>query len=292
MPRRRAATSSATYSREEEVLQPEAAADIGAVQPEALLRQVEDGPGELAADAMHALAAQQQVEAGAVPAGDGGARLDRRGMDAVVDQLQLDDMGGGGEAGLGRGAVAALEAEDGVAGRLGPELRRAGGQRRAAVHHGGQGLVADLDRLGGVARLGGGLGDDEGDGLAHMADGIGGQRMAGGDDDRGDGRHHGGAGQRADALGGEVGMGQHQADAGHGPGGGGVDAGDAGMGMRGAQDMAVQRAGGGDIGDVAALAGEEAEVLGAAEGLADGAVRHGAGPWLFPASVAARGGYC
>ena len=171
---------------EEEILHPEAAADIGAMQVEGGLLQAEDR-GQLLADAVHAHAGEQQVEARAVPCRDGAARLDRRGMDAVVDEVELDDARGAGERRLGRGAVAALEAEGAVARRLGPYLRRAGGQRRAAVHHGGQRVVFHQDRLGGVARLRRRRRDHEGDRLADMLHRVTGQRMAGRDDERADG---------------------------------------------------------------------------------------------------------
>ena len=112
---------------EEEVLQPEAAADIRAGQAHPLLRHAEHGAGELGADVVDALAAQHEVEAvrrGVVPA-DGGARLDRGGVQALVHQVERDDVGGAGEGGFHRGAVAALEAEGLVARRLFPDLRRA-----------------------------------------------------------------------------------------------------------------------------------------------------------------------
>ena len=58
-------------------------------------------------------------------------------------------------------------------------LRSVGGERRLAVDHGGKLLDVDLDRLGGVAGLGEGLGDNRGDRLAHVAnDAFGEDRMA------------------------------------------------------------------------------------------------------------------
>ena len=71
------------------------------------------------------------------------------------------------------------------------------------VGDGGQNIVVDLDRLGGVAGLLDGVGDDEGDGIADVAHGAVGQhrmrrRGLGGAVTVFDQR---GAGQRTDALG-------------------------------------------------------------------------------------------
>ena len=100
--------------------------------------------------------------------------------------------------------------------------------------------------------------------------------MAVRDDERADGLHHRRAGQRADALGGEVGAGQHQRDARHGPRRRGVDRDDPRMRMRRAQRHAMQRAGGDQVRDIAALADEETRILDAAAVLAD----HGGPPGL------------
>jgi hypothetical protein len=57
-------------------------------------RHVEDGCGELPAQAVHAVAGQQQVEAvgSGIISPDRGARLDRSGEQPVVDELDLDNV--------------------------------------------------------------------------------------------------------------------------------------------------------------------------------------------------------
>ena len=87
------------------ILHPEPAADIGRGQLDALGGQPEHRLGELVADAVDALSGQQQVEAagGRVIIADRRPRLDRRRHEAVVDELDLDDVGRGGERRSGRG---------------------------------------------------------------------------------------------------------------------------------------------------------------------------------------------
>ena len=90
-----------------------------------------------------------------------------------------------------------------------PDQRGAGFDRGIEVGDGGEDVVVDHDRLGGVAAGFDGLGDDEGDGDADMAHEALGQRRAGGGDlgravavfDLGD------AGEVADIVGAEIGAG-------------------------------------------------------------------------------------
>ena len=84
-------------------------------------------------------------------------------------------MRGLGEGGVGRGEVrgVVVPVEHEVAGNAVEQLRRALLERGARVGDGGQRLVVDLDRLGGVLRLRQRLGDDQRDrlaGMAHLAD--------------------------------------------------------------------------------------------------------------------------
>ena len=107
----------------EEVLGAEAAADIGRVQPDALGRHLEHELGELAADAVHALPGQLEVErvGRRVVARDAGALLDRRHHDAVVHHVDLDDVRGVLHRLRHRGGIALLDMEGGVVRRLLPE---------------------------------------------------------------------------------------------------------------------------------------------------------------------------
>jgi hypothetical protein len=78
-----------------EVLDAEPAPDIGCAHCDAVERHIEDNFSELLAQAMDALAGQQQVEAvgSGIVSADRGTRLDRGDHQAVVDQLDLDGMG-------------------------------------------------------------------------------------------------------------------------------------------------------------------------------------------------------
>ena len=108
-----------------------------------------------------------------------------------------------------------------------------------------EGLVLDLDQVGGV---GGDIavgGDDEGDLLVLEQDLAVGEHHL---DVAGEGRHPG----EIDAL--EVLGGQHREDARHGLGLGGVDLDDAGVGVARAMEVAVQHARQLDVVDVIAFA--------------------------------------
>ena len=107
------------------------------------------------------------------------ARLHRVDDDAVVAQLETGDVRGRRESRSVRVGVAEMEVEPAVARHLVVELRRAGSQRLLRLGHRGQGFDIETDRFGGVARGGGRLGDDDGDGIADIAHLVAGERVAG-----------------------------------------------------------------------------------------------------------------
>ena len=73
-----------------------------------------------------------------VVARDAGARLDRRHDDAIVHHLDLDDVRGRGFIACATASASPLlDVEGEIARRLGPDRRRAGGERRKAVDDGG-----------------------------------------------------------------------------------------------------------------------------------------------------------
>ena len=225
----------------EEILHPEATTNIRAMQPEGGLRQAEH-LGQLGAGAMHAHPRMHQVEAARGDAGQCGAGFDRRGMDALVDDPAFHNMGGGGEGRLGRGTVAALEAEGEVAGRLRPDLWSFRAQRNSGPDRRRQRRVVDVDRFHRIDRRGFGGGDHQRYGFANVADGIDGQRGARRNNQRPEGRDLHRAGQRRQALGRQIGTGQHQQHARHGPRRSRIEAADAGMRVRAAQDDTAGRA--------------------------------------------------
>jgi hypothetical protein len=194
----------------EEVLGAEAAADVGRVQAEAVERQLEDELGELAADAVQSLPGQLEVEAVArgIVARDAGARLDRRHHDAVVHDVDLDDVRRLLHRRGSSDGIALLDVERRVLRRLRPEKRRTFGERGAAVDDGGQRVVVDLDQLRRRARCIGAVGDDERHGIADMAHALDRQRKARRHDQR---RHRRHAGHRAEAR--EIGRGVDAANA-------------------------------------------------------------------------------
>ncbi len=121
-------------------------------------------------------------------------------------------------AGLGD-RVVDVAAGAGLGGVEDPERRLVGAEvgvrehlvrgRLLEVERGRQLVVLDVDQLGGVARLGGGAGDDDGDDLAGEGDPVAGHRRVGGRDLVGGDRPGVDAGTQLLA---EVGAGEHRDD--------------------------------------------------------------------------------
>ena len=105
-----------------EILDAEPAPDIGCAHGDTVGRHIEHRFGELPAQAVHALAGQQQVEpvGGGIVSADRGARLDRRDDQPVVDQFDLDDVGCCRERRVDRRSVAALKPVRQIARRFVP----------------------------------------------------------------------------------------------------------------------------------------------------------------------------
>ncbi len=262
-----------------EDLRAEAAADVGRHHAQLVLRDVEHEGAHQQPDDVRVLAGGVErvlVGAGVVLA-DGRARLHGVGDEALVDEVELRHVVSVPERRLGLLPVAPLPVEAGVVRRLVPDLRGAVLDRVRDGDHGGKLLVVDLDQLGGVARLVTGLGDDDGDRVADMAHAPQGQRRVRRLD-------HGravprldqpAAGQAADLVGGHVGAGEDAGDPRGLPRRRGVDAADARVRVRRAQDVGVELVGPVDVVGVAAVAGDEAPVLLAPEARADAALGHG-----------------
>ena len=151
---------------------------------------------------------------------------------------------------------------------LGPDLRGAGRDRVVEGGDGGPRLVADVDRLGGVARGVERGRDDRGHRFADVADDVGreralrrrGRRLAVGALEVGRAR------QRLHAVALEVGAGDDRDHAGQRGGGARVDRGDRRVRVRRAQEHDDRLAGRGDVVGEAAAAGEERVVLDALHG--------------------------
>jgi hypothetical protein len=217
-----------------EILHAEAAADIGCRDLDAFERQVEHPFGELPADTVHPLPGQQQVQAvlGRVIAADRRPRLDRGRHEPVVDELDLGDMGRFGEGSLRRFPVAPLEPVGEIARGVVPDERRPRRQRRRSIRHGVEQAIVDDDQLDGVACQIECFGDDQCHGVADVAHSAAGQRVAWRHNDRVYRVDLGDAGERADPVGAQIGLGEYAEDARRSARRSGVDPIDRGMAMR------------------------------------------------------------
>ena len=229
------------------------------------------------------------MQAAILEFGPSAARFHRVHDDAVVDHLQRDDMGCGGEGGGGFRLVPDAEVEGAVGRGLGVDLGPAGVEREgdgAFVH-------VEGDQVGGIAGGVDAVGDDQGDGLAHEAHAAIGE----------DGARRGGAPAAVtvgdageahadiDARRAQVLRGEDEMHAGGGAGGGDVQQGDVGMRAVRAEEPRPQRIFRRDIIDIAALPREEAMIFDAMGGLRL-AEFHGRGPSLVSAESYAPGWEC
>ena len=149
---------------------PEPAADIAGDDADAALRHLEDARRERLPHAVRVLhvGIQRVAVLAGVPDAQGAARLHEMRVDPADHVAALDDMRRLGKGGVGRSPVAGLEQVRDVVGAFVPDRNFPFGSLRR-IGHRGQNFVIDIDQLGGVARLRGGLGDDERDRLADIA---------------------------------------------------------------------------------------------------------------------------
>ena len=154
----------------------EAAADVRGDDAHLLLGDVQQAAGERPEQVGHLRGdVHGQLRALAGDDGDGVA-LHRHNGDALVDEAAAHDDVGAFEH------VPVVGVEE-SRGQVRPQLvelhGRTGFQRRLGVDHGGQRLVVDHDRVGGVGRLGCGVRQHGDHGIAHEADLALGQRWPG-----------------------------------------------------------------------------------------------------------------
>ena len=217
------------------------------------------------------------------------ARLHRVRHAAVVDELErghvMRRLEGGVHRRLVRLEKAPVEAE--VRGQALVHLGRARRQRRLHVQDGRKLLDVELDRLGGVTRLGIGLGHHPGDGFADVAHHPFGEdrvarlllRRAVAADRRP------GAGQASGVA--EIVAGEHPEHPGHRRRLRGVEPGDPPVRHVRAQEVHVGLPGAVDVVGVPALAGQEANVLAALQRRADPVIL---GHDVLPAPIPPRPG--
>jgi hypothetical protein len=245
-------------------LHPEAAAHLGGDGPHARLRDAE-GPRDLGPHREGCLgrAPHRQLLGAGVEGGEDDPRLQGHRRDALLDHPQPDDPVGAGE-GRRRVAVAPDLAERPVGPEVGEQDRRAGGEGRFRVHHRRPRLVLDLDQVRRVARRRRALGGDgrhRGRRRAHHV--VGEHRV----------RRHPHVGEqphdrhRAQVT--HVGAGDDRGHPGGGPGAGGVEPDDAGVGVRAAEEGHVEQARRLEVVHEAAGADQEPAILDALPGAPD-----------------------
>ncbi len=240
------------------VLEAEAAAHIR--RRDAQPRGIERHRGaDRVADAVHALAAQQQLEPLARRAGECGARLERKGRDAAVRHGAPHHVRGVRHGPAHGRRVAASPQEREIARCGGVQQRCAVGERVMRVGDGGQQLPRRLKRLGRVARRHFGLRHDQRHRLAHEARAAAHQRRP---RRRSQGHlavERGGDGQGRPGR--QFGARQHEPHARCRARRGGAERDQPRMRVGAAQEHRVQRSAGVEIGEVAPGPGEEPRIL-------------------------------
>ncbi len=241
----------------EVALGPEAPADIGIHHPHGRGFQAEH-LGQQVSGGVGALGAGVEGEAVAVPRGGRHSSFDgSRGQPLIVDRRRDHH---GGVDGVEGGPLAG-DANDDIGSRLGVEQGGVG-QCVGRVDHRGPRLVVDQNQFGGVGCSGRGVGDHHGDRFTHEANRVSGEH----------GLHQRGfvdGDRRRQVAVAHIGGGEHGHHAGGLGRGGGVDAGDGGVGQIGADVGRVERTGEWLIGDEHAPPPDEGVVLTSEYGVAE-----------------------
>ena len=219
---------------------------------------------------------QRQGVGSGIVLSDSRAGLHRVGNQTIVDEVDLGDVCRGGKSRLGRRLVAEVPVVDHVVGGNVVDLRRAGRGRRRRIGHGRQHAVVDHDLLRGVARLGVGVGDHDGDVVADIAHFSCRERRVRARFHRRAvlGMDHPAADEAADLVLGDILAGEDCHHSGHGRRLGEVDFVDRRMRVRRPQEIGVSLAVTVDVVDVMALAGNEADVFLALDGGAEAGRTH------------------
>ncbi len=257
---------------------PEAPTHVARDHADAVLGHLEDVAGERVPHAVRVLDIGVKGVAllRGVPHAQRAPRLHVLGVDARDHEAPPDYPACACHRGVRRRLIAGLEHAGDIVGALVPHCGGAGtgGVRRR--RHRRQRLVVHVHQLGGVFRLGGGLRDDQGHGVADIAHPLGGEAQMG----RGE---HGRAvrplalerhAHGAELVLGEIGAGEHRHHPGRCQRRLRVDAADAGVGVERAHHHHVGLAGKIDVTLIAAAALQQADVLEALDGLPDPEFAH------------------
>ena len=191
-------------------------------------------------------------------------------------------MAGRSERRIGRAFIANVPIKHGVVGRHVVDLRRARFRCRRRIDGGGQHAIVHDHFFASFARLRIGVGDDDGDviaDVAHFALREGG--MAARFHRRAVlGMDHPAANEAADLIGGDMLAGENGDDARHFGGCRAIDAVDGRMSVRRAHKIGMGLARAVDVIDIAAFAGDEANIFLALDRGADAGCAHSVSPRL------------
>ena len=263
----------------DEDLRAETAADIGRHHAQLVLRRDADEGRQHEPRDMRVLARRVEREGilALVPFADRRAGLHRIGNEAIVDEVDLRDVLRRREGRVGRGLVAEMPVVDCVVRR---DIVNDGSRRLRfrEIDDRRQDFVVDLDQFRRILRLRQGVGDDDGDMVAHIAHfALRKRRMRTRLHRRSVlGHDHPAADQPADA--GDVVAREDIDHTRRRLRGRRVDAADIGMRMRRPQEPGMRLARTVDVIDIAALAGDEPEIFLAAHRRADPRDTHGVPP--------------
>ena len=211
-----------------------------------------------------------------------GTRLHRIRHEAVVDEVERGDMGGRCDGLVDGLQIADFPVIDLVARRVVVDLRRTRFQGIDSAGDSRQDVVIDLDRLGGVTRLGLGVGDNDRHRIADIAHLLVRQRAPVAHIHRRTvlGVDHPAANQRTDPIRRHFGAGQNTDHARHLLRLGGIDALDHGVSMRRTDECRMFHARDGHVVRIAALASDESLVFLARHAGADAFHSHEILPWV------------
>ena len=219
---------------------------------------------------MERVAAGRRIEGA-----DTAARFHRIHDDAMVVELQGDDVRGPAERRVGAGGIAGAPVETDVSRHLLRQDGGAGCAGRLGRRHGGKRLVVDRNEFRRIECLGVRFRHDQRHRFAGKAHFVGGEQRLGRESERLTGLEVGldiGA-QGLQPVGLGIRRRQYGEHAGRLCRRGRVDRRDHGVGMRGAQDDGMRQARDGQVVEIGATAGDEACVLTPLGGIAD--FRHG-----------------
>ena len=223
-----------------------------------------------------------QLAGGRGVAGQRGARLHRVGDQALLDDRLLDHDIGLGKRFVDVAAPGDRPVERLVARDLGVQLGRAVGGSLLGLDHGIQRIVVDLDQVQRVVCLVTGLGDHDRDDVANVPNGVPSDAVIVGDRQPRVGEQPGTRRGSDLSLGVRADVNRH-----HALRGGGlrsVDAVDAGVSVRAAQQGRVQRARQSDVVGVARAASDQPRVLPPPDARAESRCAHDVPPCIVSAA--------